>query len=408
MPIEMANLIDGEGRMNNSYLHRALDLSSLIAEKSLFVFGPRQTGKSSYIREELAGVPSLTFNLLDRGLLLRLLADPTLIRQEVEARSLRDCVLVIDEIQKCPALLDEVQLMIEERGLRFLLTGSSARKLKAAGTNLLGGRARTRNMHPFVYSEVKDSGFSLERVMERGLLPPHYLSESPDDDLAAYVDTYLAEEVAAEGLARNLPAFARFLQTAATTNARMINYSNVAGDAQVPRQTVKLWYQILIDTLLGFELPSYSTRVKRKSIETAKFYFFDIGVVRTLRRLPPIVPESADFGEFFEHYIFLELKAWIDYRRPRTLLSYWRSISGYEVDFVLDDEVAIEVKAATVAQGKHFAGLRALREEGRPMRSYLVCREERPRRLDDIDILPWREFLERLWSGEVLGISSAL
>jgi predicted AAA+ superfamily ATPase len=388
--------------MNNSYLHRALDISSLIAERSLFIFGPRQTGKSSYIREELAGVPSLAFNLLDRGLLHRLLADPTLARQEVEARSLRDCVVVIDEIQKCPALLDEAQLMIEERGIRFLLTGSSARRLKAAGTNLLGGRARTRSLHPFVYPEVKETDFSLERVMERGLLPPHYLSPSPDEDLAAYVDTYLAEEIAAEGLSRNLPGFARFLQTAATTNARMINYTNVANDAQVPRQTVKLWYQILIDTLLGFELPPYSTSAKRKSIDTAKFYFFDIGVVRTLRRLPPIVAESADFGEFFEHYIFLELKAWIDYRRPRTRLSYWRSKSGYEVDLVLDDEVAIEVKAATIAQSKHLAGLRALSEEGRPMRSYLVCREERPRRLDEIDILPWREFLERLWAGAIL------
>jgi predicted AAA+ superfamily ATPase len=388
--------------VSNSYLYRALELSSLLADRSLFIFGPRQTGKSSYIREELKGLPSLSFNLLDRGLLLRLLADPTLVRQEVEARSLRDCVIVIDEIQKCPELLDEVQLMIEERGLRFLLTGSSARKLKAAGTNLLGGRARTRSLHPFVYPEIKGSGFSLERVMERGLLPPHYLSNAPDEDLAAYVDTYLAEEIAAEGLSRNLPGFARFLQTAATTNARMINYTNVANDAQVPRQTVKLWYQILIDTLLGFELPSYSTSTKRKSIDTAKFYFFDIGVVRTLRRLPPIVSESADFGEFFEHFIFLELKAWIDYRHPSTRLSYWRSKSGYEVDFVLNDEVAIEVKAATIAQDKHLAGLHALDEEGRRMRSYLVCREERPRRMGNVDILPWREFLERLWSGVIM------
>ena len=180
-----------------------------------------------------------------------------MIRREVEARGLRDCLVVVDEIQKCPALLDEAQLMIEERGIRFLLTGSSARKLKAAGTNLLGGRARTRSLHPFVYPEVKDSGFSLERVMERGLLPPHYLSASPDEDLAAYVDTYLSEEIAAEGLARNLPAFARFLQVAASTNARMINYTNVASDSMVPRQTVKLWYEILVDTLLdSSSLPS--------------------------------------------------------------------------------------------------------------------------------------------------------
>ena len=311
--------------------------------------------------------------------------------------------MVVDEIQKCPALLDEVQLMIEERGIRFLMTGSSARKLKAAGTNLLGGRARTRSLHPFAYPEVRDAGFTLERAMERGLLPPHYLSASFEEDLAAYVGTYLAEEVAAEGLARNLPAFSRFLHVAAATNARIVNYTNVAGDAQVPRQTVKLWYQILVDTLLGFELPPYTSTVKRKAIETAKFYLFDLGVVRNLRRLPKIVPESADFGEFFEHFIFLELKAWIDYRRPRGSLSYWRSQSGFEVDFVVDGEVAVEVKAATLAQERHAAGLRALKEEGRLRRYILVCREDRPRMLDgNIEAMPWRDFLEALWSDEIM------
>jgi uncharacterized protein len=399
----MAIVILMEEPVANSYLHRVLDISALVSERSLFLFGPRQTGKSSFIREELGQAPALNYSLLDRGLLVRLLSDPSLIRREVEARGLRERLVVVDEIQKCPALLDEAQLMIEERGIRFLFTGSSARKLKAAGTNLLGGRARTRSLHPFVYPEVKDEGLSLERVMERGLLPPHYLSPSPDEDLAAYADAYLTEEIAAEGLARNLPAFARFLQVAATTNARMINYTNVASDAQVPRQTVKLWYQILVDTLLGFELPPYTKTVKRKSVETAKFYLFDIGVVRTLRRLPTVAPESADFGEFFEHYIFLELRAWIDYRRPRGGLSYWRSLSGYEVDFILDGEVAIEVKAAAIAHERHAAGLRALREEGGIGRSILVCREERPRMMGEIEVLPWREFLELLWSDALLG-----
>ncbi len=387
-----------------SYLPRTLDIRSLLRERSLFLFGPRQTGKSSYVREELGSLPALSYTLLDRGLLLRLLSDPTLLRREVEARNLRDCLVVVDEVQKCPALLDEAHLMIEERGIRFLLTGSSARGLKAAGTNLLGGRARTRSLHPFVYPEVKDSGFSLERVFERGLLPPHYLSDWPEEDLAAYVNTYLTEEVAAEGLTRNLPAFARFLQVAAATNARMINYTNVASDAQVPRQTVKLWYQILVDTLLGFELPPYTGTVKRKAVETAKFYLFDIGVVRTLRRIPPVAPESADFGEFFEHYICMELKAWMDYRRPRGIFSYWRSLAGQEVDFILDGEVAVEVKAARRAQERDAAGLRALKEEGKQRRFILVCRDDRPQTLSGgIEALPWREFLELLWSDGILG-----
>jgi predicted AAA+ superfamily ATPase len=386
----------------DSYRRRILDVRALLEERSLFLFGPRQTGKSSYIREELGGLPKLSYNLLNLGLFHRLLADPTLVRQEIEALGLRDCLVCIDEIQKCPALLDEVHLLIEERGIRFLLTGSSARKLKAAGTNLLGGRARTRSMHPFTWPEVGDESFSLARVMAGGLLPPHYLSSSPDEDLAAYVDTYLSEEIAAEGLARNLPAFSRFLQTAAVINARMLNYTNVANDAQVPRQTVKQWFQVLVDTLLGYELPAYRMTSKRKSIETAKFFFFDLGVVRALRRLPAIVPESADFGEFFEHFIFMELRAWIDYRRTRTVLAYWRSVSGFEVDFVLDDEVAIEVKGAIIAQGKHLSGLRALREEGQMRRYILVCREERPRLSDGIEILPWRNFLELLWSDSLM------
>ena len=388
--------------MKGGYIKRALDIEELLAQRSLFLFGPRQTGKSSYIREELGALPALSWNLLDRGLLLRTLADPTLLRREVEARNLRNCVVFIDEIQKCPELLDEAQLLIEERGIRFLLTGSSARKLRAAGTNLLGGRARTRSMHPFAWPEVGGTDFSLERVMERGLLPPHWLSASPDEDLAAYVDTYLAEEIAAEGLSRNLPAFARFLQTAAASNARMINYTNVASDAQLPRQTVKLWFQVLEDTLLGHELPAFKMSTKRKAIETAKFYFFDIGVVRALRRLAPVLPGSSDFGKFFEHFIYMELRAWIDWRRPRTQLSYWRSQSGFEVDFLLDEEVAIEVKAAERVVDRDLSGLRALREEGRFRRFILVAREDRPQRLDGIDIMPWRDFLDALWSGHLM------
>lgn len=382
------------------YRDRAVAVDAALAQRSVFLFGPRQTGKSSYVREQLNSRPTLTYNLLDSGLRLKLLANPAAMRQEIEARNLRNCVVYIDEIQKCPELLDEAQLLIDERGIRFLLTGSSARKLKRAGTNLLGGRARTQHFHPFVYPEVESDPDLLERVMSRGLIPPHYLSMSPDEDLGSYVNTYLTEEISAEGQARNLPAFARFLQTAALMNTKMMNYSNVASDAQVPRQTVRMWFQILSDTLLGYELQPYTASMKRKAIESPKYYFFDTGVVRALRRLPPVAPESADFGEFFEHYIFMELRAWVDYRMPSARLAYWRSRSGFEVDFVVDETFAVEVKSAVNAQEKHLSGLRALREEGKFSRFILVCREDRPRRVDGIDILPWREFLSRLWAGE--------
>ena len=292
--------------------------------------------------------------------------------------------------------MDEVHLMIEERGIRFLLTGSSARALKRAGVYMLGGRGSDRVMHPFSWFELQDR-FSLDRALNHGLLPPHYLSDDPDEGLASYVDRYLTEEIAAEGLARNLPGFARFLQTAAVTNAQMLNYSNVAGDAQVPRQTVVQWYAVLRDTLVAFELPAWSRTVRRKAIETARFYFFDTGVVRALRRLPPVSEASADFGEFFEHYVFLELRAWIDYRRPRTPLAYWRSRSGHEVDFILDERVAIEAKATRRVQPKHLRGLLALAEEGLVERSIVVCREDRPRRERGIEIWPLEFFLAALW-----------
>ena len=262
---------------------------------------------------------------------------------------------------------------------------------------MLGGRGSDRVMHPFSWTELGDR-FSLDRAINHGLLPPHYLSDDPDEGLASYVDRYLTEEIAAEGLTRNLPRFARFLQTAALTNAQMLNYSNVARDAQVPRQTVVKWYEVLRDTLLAFELPAWSRTVKRKAIETAKFYFFDTGVVRALRRLPPVSDASADFGEFFEHYLFLELRAWIDYRRPRTPLAYWRSRSGYEVDFILDDRIAIEAKSTRLVQQKHLRSLRALAEERLVERSIVVCREDRPRIEHGIEVWPLEFFLAALWN----------
>ena len=388
--------------MKKIYVERALNIANLLKERSLFLLGPRQTGKSSYIKNQLEESPAIMYNLLDQGLFLRVRTDPTLLRQEVEARNLSDCIICIDEIQKCPELLDEVHLLIEEREIRFLLTGSSARKLRRAGTNLLGGRAADRSMHPFSYIEVKDIDFSLEKAIFSGLMPPHYLSLEPEEGLSSYVNRYLTEEIAAEGMTRNLPSFARFLQTAATANTRIINYSNIGNDAQVPRQTVQQWFQILRDTLLGFDLEPYTATVKRKAIETAKFYFFDMGVVRILRKLLAISRESADFGEFFEHFIFLELRAWINYRHPRIVLQYWRSRSGFEVDFILDGSIGIEVKSAGIIHERHLKGLRALGEEGFVERSIVVCNEPRPRLVKGIEIMPWAYFLELLWDDKIL------
>jgi len=389
----MAVVMSGE-----TYVKRVLDVERTLDRNTVFLWGPRQTGKSTFVREQLGDKVALTFNLLDRSLLLRLLASPWEMRQEIEARALSDAVVCIDEIQKCPELLDEVHLLIEERRIRFLLTGSSARKLRRNGTNLLGGRGRDRRMHPFTYREVKDCAFTLERAMNRGMIPSHFLSEDPDDALESYVARYLTEEVAAEGIARNIPAFARFLQVAATTNSRLLNFTSIGSDAQVPRQTVQNYYQILRDTLLGYDLEPFRKSVRRKPIGTAKFYFFDMGVVRALRRLGAITPANAEFGEFFEHFILLELRAWVDYRSRRTPLHFWRSTSGFEVDFILDESVAIEAKATERVTDRHLKGLRALAEEGSMRRLILVCREQRPRRIGNIEVLPWRQFLDQLWT----------
>ena len=381
------------------YINRTLDLPSLLSQKSVLLFGPRQTGKSSYIRNQLSGLINRSYNLLDQGLLRRLLADPTLLRQELAANGYKDAIVCVDEIQKCPALLDEIHLLIEEHHIIFLLTGSSSRKLHVRGSNPLGGRGRERVMHPLTWYELGDQ-FELFRAFRTGLIPAHWLSDSPEDDLDSYVGRYLTEEIAAEGISRNIPAFSRFLIAATVANAQELNYSQVANDAGVSRQTVQAWFNILEETLLGEQVLSFTKTLKRKAIERAKFYFFDLGVVRALRGFPVISEGSSDVGPFFEHFIFMELAAWRDYRSPRSRIRYWRSTSGYEVDFILDDSIAIEVKATTRVDDRDLRGLRALQEENLMSHHIVVCRETTPRQKTGIDILPWQVFLERLWAGQ--------
>ncbi len=378
------------------YLPRQLNLLEATAKKSCFLFGPRQTGKSMLIRESLpAGTP--VYNLLDQRLWLDLSTDSTRMRQELEAKNLRDTLVVVDEVQKLPSLLDEVHLLIETRGLRFLLTGSSARKLRRSGVNLLGGRARSRHLHPFSWKELGDQ-FDLMAALNRGLVPSIYFSDDPAEDLRAYLGTYLKEEITAEGLTRNVPAFARFLEVAAACSGKMLNKTEVANDAKVPRTTVIEYFEILKDTLIGHELPAWNKSQKRKAIETAKFYLFDVGITRALQRLPPLVPRSPDLGEALEHFIFHELKTWIDTRKPGMDLHYWRSTSQFEVDFILGEQTAIEVKATTRVSTRDLKGLKALAEEGCMKRLLLVCQEPTPRRIGDILVLPLEAFLEQLWS----------
>ena len=380
--------------MTPPIIARYLDARELLKQRSCFLFGPRQTGKSTLVRHQLADVR--TYNLLDHTLFIRLSRNPALIR---EALAPQTEIIVIDEIQKMPALLNEVQLMIEEHGVRFFLTGSSARTLRRKGVNLLGGRARSRVLHPFVSAELGDH-FRLERALEFGLLPSVYFSDAPAEDLAAYSGDYLKEEVAAEALVRNIGAFSRFLEVAALSHGRMINFSQIASDAQVPASTVREYYGILEDTFIAHEVPAYTETRKRKAVSTSKYYLFDIGLARHLQGRRGLPLGTAEYGEAFESFVLQEIKGFCDYHLldpPR----YWRSKSQFEVDFVVG-ELAVEVKAKKAVSHRDLRGLRALREENRLSHYVLVSLEPMARRVDGIDILPWREFLTRLWGGEWL------
>lgn len=376
------------------YIPRQLPIAETAARRSVFLFGPRQTGKTFLTQHTLGD--ARYFSLLDSDTFLTLSRRPSTLR---ELLTPEDELVVIDEIQKLPTLLDEVHLLIETRGIRFVLTGSSARKLRRGGVNLLGGRARSRLLHPFVYSELRER-FDLRRALDVGLLAPIYLSDDPHDDLRAYAGDYLREEIAAEALTRNVGAFSRFLEVAALCNGQMLNYSAIASDAQVPVSTAREYFQILEDTLVAHRLAAWRSSVKRKPITRPKLYFFDIGVARHLQGRRGLRARSPEFGEAFEAYLHHELRAYVDYTRGGELC-YWRSKSGFEVDFILADHVAIEAKAKEHVGQRDLRGLRALAEEGRLQRYVVASLERQPRTQDGIEILPWRVLLEQLWAGEL-------
>lgn len=375
---------------------RSLDLNALLAGKSHFLFGPRQTGKTFLIRQTLP--QARVYDLLDTVTFLALSQRPQRIAEELATDPAP--IVVIDEVQRLPTLLNEVHRLIEERQARFLLTGSSARKLRRGGVNLLGGRARVRHLHPLICRELGDQ-FDLRRALRAGLLPSIYFSDDPRADLEAYAGAYLQEEIVAEGATRNISAFGRFLRIAALCNATMVNFTNVASDAQVPRTTVYEYFRILQDTLVLHELPAWRQSVKRKPIVSSKYYFFDPGVVASLQgRL--VSAGTPEFGELFETWLHHELASYRDYSAGEPL-AYWRSTSGFEVDFVLGDHSAIEAKAKEAVGAQDLRGLRALAEEKLLKRHLCVSLEPRRRTVEGIEVWPYREFIGALWAGEFTG-----
>ena len=378
------------------HLKRRLDLAALLKKKSFFLFGPRATGKSTLIRDSFDASEIVMINLLRSDYYFRLNNEPHLLQEIINSHSSPKLV-AIDEVQRVPELLNEVHRLIEEQHLTFLLTGSSARTLKKQGINLLAGRAWQAHLFPLTSKEIPE--FNLMRYLRYGGLPAVYLSEYPEEELNAYVHTYLREEVQAESIIRKIPAFTRFLEVAALSSGKMLNFSEIASDTAVPVSTVREYYHVLEDTLIGFMVPGWTKSIKRKAIAKAKFYLFDIGVKHTLAQITELIPKSDLFGQAFEHFIAMELRAWLDYSRINKTLSYWCSTHGVEVDFIVGDDIAIEVKATNQIHDKHLKNLNSLIEENICKKYIIVSFDKINRKKGQIDILHWETFLELLWNG---------
>ena len=384
------------------YIKRIPDIGKRLEKKSLFLFGPRQTGKSSYIKHQLAE-PRLSWTLLDNELYRDLSIRPSLLRNTLRAKGINNGVVVLDEIQRLPDLLNEVHMLIEESDVHFLLTGSSARKLKKKGVNLLGGRASRLNFHPLAWPEIKDSGASLDMIFKSGLLPSAFSGDDYESFLSDYVGLYVKEEIEAEREVRNLPPFWEFLRIAAKESGEITNYENTARDVGISGVSVREWYRILVDTLIGFEILPYRKTKIRKPNASSKFYLFDVGVTRKLQRLSAIEEGTAEFGRYFENYIAMEIRSYLDYSGlDNEGLSYWHAQSGQEADFIIKEKVAVEVKATRRVSSRDLKGLKALMEEGLMEKYILVCREDYPQLLDNgILILPYKDFLSDLWAGRI-------
>ena len=368
------------------------------SEESIFLWGARQTGKSTLLGRLYKN--HLYIDLLLSDVFERYTRNPVMLREVVMAWDGPQPV-IIDEIQRIPALLNEVHWLMVNKSAKFILSGSSPRKILKSGTNLLGGRALRYELYPLIKNEIPD--FDLLRALNHGLLPRHYLSERPKKLLSAYIGSYLQDEIIAEAKIRNIASFTRFLEIAAFSNGEMVNYSNIASECGVSPPTVREYFQILEDTLIGRFVPSFQKKPKRRIIQSPRFYYFDVGIANYLLKRGNILPGSETFGKAFEHYIYHEIYAHQHYTQSDYTISYWRTTSGLEVDFILGDhEVALEVKATPNASARHLKGLKSFADEYTVKRKILVTLDPLPRKTGDIEILPWNRFLELLWNGGII------
>jgi len=362
---------------------------------AFFLWGARKTGKTTYLKNRFKD--ALYIDLLKTNVAQKYEIKPYLFREEIIANE--PALVVVDEIQKIPQLLDEIHWCIENTASKFILCGSSARKLIRMKANLLGGRAWRYEMFPLTTVEI-GSDFDLLRAVNHGLIPQHYYSNYPEKFLESYVLDYLSHEIKAEAMVRNVPAFHRFLEVAAISNSEITNFSSIARDCGVSSVTVKEYFQILQDTLLGFMLNPFTKKIKRTPIESSKFYFFDMGITRALRRMLTIQEGSVEFGHFFEHFILMEIRAFLSYFNQYKNIYFWRTACGKEVDLVIGEaECAIEIKTSKQKSMKEFKGLLAFGEEFPNAKLLAVTFDDTKRTIDRrIEVFPWQEFLKQLWS----------
>jgi predicted AAA+ superfamily ATPase len=383
--------------MPNDIMIKRIQKLDLPSNRSAFLWGPRKTGKTTLLKQQFPD--ACWIDLLEFDLFLSLSQKPTILRQILEAQTSK--TVIIGEVQKIPHLMDEIHWLMENRNYQFILSGSSARKPKRGNANLLGGRARRFELYPFVTKEIE--AIDLNKSLVSGFLPPHYLSPDSSMDLKAYINDYLKEEIQAEALTRNLPAFSKFLTSAAITNGMLLNYSNVARESEVSVKTICEYYQILEDTLIGRQLAPWKKSKKRKLIETSKFYFFDVGIVSSLLNYKTLTPATREYERLFEYFILQECWEYRHYSGLDFPVSFWRTASGSEVDLILGDaEVCIEIKSSENA-GSRIKGLNLFSEEFRCKKSIIISRDPQPRKLESgIMILPWQQFCNQLWDGDII------
>lgn len=370
--------------------------------QSAFLWGPRKTGKTTYLKANFPD--SIVYDFLETDLFFSLSKKPSLLREQLLAKDKNSFgfPVILDEVQKIPQIMDEVHWLIENEGLRFILCGSSARKLKRGSANLLGGRAWRYEMFPLVTPEIDN--WDLLTVLNRGLIPAHFLGQNYKKSLQAYTQDYLKEEIFAEGIIRNIPAFSRFYDSMGYGHGELVNYSNIARDCGVDSKTVREYYQILVDTLMGTMIEPFKKRQSRQVISRApKFYLFDVGVAGAIIKRHITEERGELFGRAFEHFILMEIMAYNSYHEVDFQINFWRTKSGLEVDFILGGgRIAIEVKGSNRIDKRDLLPLRVFLKENQTDKAFIVCNEQIERVHDQIRIIPYRNFLSDLWEGKII------